>query len=75
MQPIVPMGFCFYIQPVKMMGFFFYPYKRKGWNFIIKDGKLKPRAKGSERMGKIIPLTQLTAQQMKPEQKMLGGNL
>ena len=25
MQPIIPMGFCFYIQPVTMTCFFFFP--------------------------------------------------
>ena len=29
MQPIIPMGFCFYIQPVTMMGFFFCPALRE----------------------------------------------
>ena len=43
-QPIMTMGFCFYIQPVNVMGFFYSPCnKGKEWELIIKTESKKQR--------------------------------
>ena len=37
-QPIITMGFCFYIQPVNVMGFFYSPCKQgQEWEFDIRQ--------------------------------------